>query len=1003
MKKSRVLAVVMAVLMMVTLLPSMVFATAVPSGTLDGKLKVKGTLAIGSTLSADYSKVKPEGITDDNVSFSWSLKDGDLLTEVGTDKTYKIDEKDLGLPIVLKITGKEETGVSGELTVTTQEVSETEEEAKALAEKKKEEAKAAGEDPDAEKSEASESSENTPDTEAGTSEEPDSAQPEETIEPAEETESADVQENTHVQENTDAQEPADTQEPAENSVIEVNGEQSGPQNTDEADTSGDSQTETPDSVDTAADASEKNEEPTYSASAYTEDGSGILDFGSVEEGYTEIPEAQMVTITNNGTGDLNFKEIAPENFMAADINDAPLKSGESVTVWVKPREGLKAGEYKDLITYQTEEGADVLFEADFTVKEPENKKAEDHENNEQTDPGETSDPAAEKIYKLTADPTELPFDDLTAGYEKVETTSTVTIKNEGTEAVTLVQPESEFFDIAPVSEVESSGNIQLAQGGEQTFTVQPKLGLSAKDDPYVEELVFASDESTEASATVTASVMVKTETPKTVTATVKPEGPLSFGTLEQGYETAPDAQPVTVKNTGTEAIRIQLSVPEDYAVGEPSAEVLNPGDEAATFTVQPKTGLQAGDHSGMISVTDQNTGNALGEVRLEFTVSEPEPDPDPEPEPGLSVTDSLEFGTKEEGYKELPDEQTVTVTNTGNTKIVLKQPSSNAYTIGTLSATELEAGDNATFSVQPVSGLSQGEYLEDIVIANDANVEAYVNVHFSVTKKKADNGEKANNLTGIKKPSDIKDLPNGTQKTQKALKLPGTVKITTTKGEQKASVKWDVKGSSYDPSSAERQIFNVKGTVILPDGVKNPNKISTVIAVSITVNGYQGTEAAASDNKITGIDSNGKYDTNTKITFTAAGAGMDNTNPRKGDTRYQPKSWKITETRTWDGEPYTATFRVSKPGKYTLKVTFGQQKYDGSSWKDTGTQSESTVTFTVSQAAVLTATPSPAVTQTNQKSAVQTGDSTPIMTFVIILIVAVVCIGGILVYRKKKK
>lgn len=995
MKKSRVLAVVMAVLMMVTLLPSMVFATVAPSGNLDGKLKVKGTLAIGSTLNADYSKVKPEGITDDNVSFSWSLKDGDLLTEVGTDKTYKIDEKDLGLPIVLKITGKEETGVSGELTVTTQEVSETEEEAKALAEKKKEEAKAAGEDPDAEESEASESSENTPDTEAGTSEEPDSAQPEETIEPAEETESADVQENT------DVQEPADTQEPAENSVIEVNGEQSGTQNADEADTSGDSQTETPDSADTAADASEKNEEPTYSASAYTEDGSGILDFGSVEEGYTEIPEAQMVTITNNGTGDLNFKEIAPENFMAADINDAPLKSGESVTVWVKPREGLKAGEYKDLITYQTEEGADVFFEADFTVKEPENKKAEDHENNEQTDPGETSDPAAEKIYKLTADPTELPFDDLTAGYEKVETTSTVTIKNEGTEAVTLVQPESEFFDIAPVSEVESSGNIQLAQGGEQTFTVQPKLGLSAKDDPYVEELVFASDESTEASATVTASVMVKTETPKTVTATVKPEGPLKFGTLEQGYETAPDAQPVTVENTGTEAIRIQLSAPEDYEVGEPSAEVLNPGDKAATFTVQPKTGLQVGDHSDTISVTDQNTGNTLAEVRLEFTVSEPEPEP--EPNPGLSVTDSLEFGTKEEGYKELPDAKKVTVTNTGNTKIVLKQPSSNAYTIGTLSATELEAGDNATFSVQPVSGLSQGEYLEDIVIANDANVEAYVNVHFSVTKKKTDNGKKANNLTGIKKPSDIKDLPNGTQKTQKALKLPGTVKITTTKGEQKASVKWDVKGSSYDPSSAERQIFNVKGTVILPEGVKNPNKISTVIAVSITVNGYQGTEAAASDNKITGIDSNGKYDTNTKITFTAAGAGMDNTNPRKGDTRYQPKSWKITETHTWDGEPYTATFRVSKPGKYTLKVTFGQQKYDGSSWKDTGTQSESTVTFTVSQAAVLTATPSPAVTQTNQKSAVQTGDSTPIMTFVIILIVAVVCIGGILVYRRKKK
>lgn len=121
-EKAEVLAVVMAVLMMVTLLPSMVFATAAPSGNLDGKLKVKGTLAIGSTLSADYSKVKPRGITDDNVtSFSRSLKDGDLLTEVELTRLIK-SMKRSGLPIVLKITGKRR-GVSGELTVTTQEVS----------------------------------------------------------------------------------------------------------------------------------------------------------------------------------------------------------------------------------------------------------------------------------------------------------------------------------------------------------------------------------------------------------------------------------------------------------------------------------------------------------------------------------------------------------------------------------------------------------------------------------------------------------------------------------------------------------------------------------------------------------------------------------------------------------------------------------------------------------------------------------------------------------------
>ena len=134
-------------------------------------------------------------------------------------------------------------------------------------------------------------------------------------------------------------------------------------------------------------------------------------------------------------------------------------------------------------------------------------------------------------------------------------------------------------------------------------------------------------------------------------------------------------------------------------------------------------------------------------------------------------------------------------------------------------------------------------------------------------------------------------------------------------------MKWDVKGCSYDPSSVDRQTFNVKGTVTLPDGVKNPDKISTVIAVSITVNAYKGSGVKESDNKITGIDPNGKYDTNTKITFTAVGAGMDNSNPVKGDTRFQPRSWQITEKRDWDSEPYTATFRVSKPGEYTLKYT----------------------------------------------------------------------------------
>ena len=238
MRKNRVLAIVMAVLMVMTLIPSVVFASAAPSGALDGTLKIK--------VSADYSKVKPEGITDDLVDFSWSLKDGDLLTEVSTDKNYKIDETAVGLPIVLKITGKEDKGISGSLTATTYEVSETEEEAKAFAERKKEEAKDSGK------------TEKAADSEDSSSE-------------------------------TDPADSADTEAAGETSGETE--ENSGSQNDSSEETGTDSQ------------------EISYSVEITTEDGSGILDFGSAEEGYTVIPDAQYVSIKNTGTGELQ-KHVA---------------------------------------------------------------------------------------------------------------------------------------------------------------------------------------------------------------------------------------------------------------------------------------------------------------------------------------------------------------------------------------------------------------------------------------------------------------------------------------------------------------------------------------------------------------------------------------------------------------------------------------------------------------------------------------------------------------------
>lgn len=65
-----------------------------------------------------------------------------------------------------------------------------------------------------------------------------------------------------------------------------------------------------------------------------------------------------------------------------------------------------------------------------------------------------------------------------------------------------------------------------------------------------------------------------------------------------------------------------------------------------------------------------------------------------------------------------PAEQTVTITNTGNQQITLKQPTSASknYTIGTLSKADLAPGETATFTVQPDLNLTSGVYNEFITV-----------------------------------------------------------------------------------------------------------------------------------------------------------------------------------------------------------------------------------------------------------------------------------------------
>ena len=908
MERRRFLAIVMTVMMVISLIPSMVFAAA-PSGELGGKLKVKGLAAVGATVSADYSKVTPEGVTDEDFTFSWSRQTGEKeLTQIGTEKTYTITQEDLGYKLELDITPIDGSGLTGTLTAKTLEVAATEDEAKALTEQNPDETEKA------QLAETTDEAENNQDSENQTTDETQTDENQN----VENSQNDEVQETEgqldETQTDYDNESAQQTDGSQENASDQTYNETDSSEGTDDSqmkiyteeqlqvDEDGNVQTDKTD--ENAEDTAGKDSKEAYEAVASVEDSEDpVCDFGTAQSDLGDV-EAQYVQITNIGSETLNFQEISPEHFMVADITE-PLAAGESVNVWVQPREGLEAGDYDDVITYETEEGTEVSFEAKITI-EGESSDADDEdlepvedpkeEPSETPDDSKTSDDntdASLEAQSLDINTGTLNFSDVEENYTQANETLSVTVTNTGDSTVTLRIPQSEYFNVLNEDGSEAASGTQLAKGESIMFMVQPKTGLTKGD--YSDTLVFGSNEESEVTAQVTAEISVK-EAQQQITEIQADPASVNYDDLKEGYDT-PDSTTVTLTNTGNTTVSLVQPVGEYFNIGELSASELNPGD-TAEFTVTPVTGLTAGDYMDSIQIMQTNADGqeeVLTTVNASITVSEVEKIYK------LSVNPTeLDFGKTKAGYGEAPEAQKVTVTNEGNTNVTLNTPSAKNFKIGKFSATELAPGESATFKIRPKEGLKAGSYTEAIAVNTDQNVSAKVNVKFTV-------------------------------KTVRKAKI-------------------------ADPA----------------------------------------------DNKITGISSEG-YTTQSKITFTAVGAGMDNESPGKGDVRYVPYNWKVINTNSWSSAPYTAAFGITKAGTYTLTVVFDRQMYNGKEWENTGEQDTKQVNFNITQAQTVTATPTPQPNGATAKSAVKTGDTTNIAPFVIILVIAAGCIAGVVVYKKKKK
>lgn len=1015
MRKERILAVIMSVLLALSMIPATVFAAEIPA--LDGKLKIQGTAAEGRTLSAEFKEVKPEGVTEDDVAYLWERKtvedeetekagEKPELKELGKDKTYTVTQDDIGSKIVLTVTGKEENGYTGSLKV----VSDTVIDAQTAAdqEAKAAEEKAAAADTAEQQAAQETENEQSQNTDA-------SADTEETTQTgvSEDTDTTYQEDSTQAgTENIEGIPAATTDEEKQQSESAGSESVDGIPEATEDGTYG----QTNDAADTA-DSQENNdtgktETPTADASIVIGDGnSEVVDFGTVISGQEDSIQAQYVTVTNTGNTTLNFTDISPEHFMVQDISN-PMEQNSSQQLWIVPRAGIAAGEYDDTITYTSEEGVEVSFEAKMTVEaakdDAQNGNGQD---DQKTDTGNTSDPTADDQNKgdeTPADSTTDPSNDANTsdGGNNGNTTTEVTlavddtvaesgltfkstesqqitVKNNSAQAVTVAASST---GAAPAVTIDPSEQ-EIPAGESATFTVTPAENL-VTDTPYPDNILFADQNNSDNKIIVPVNVTIPAPAVSNVTRDPK-DGP-DFGTLVDGYTELPAPQTITLTNEGnadavlSDAVSSTGAAQGQYFDITWQAQTVKSGDKAI-FTIQPKINLTANatPYTETFTITDTTNGKSIP-ITATVTVNPSDP--------SLDVSESmLDFTTAKQGYGEIAPREFM-VTNNGNVTETLEQPALTNFTVSVNQLT-LAPGSTAVYTVQPKTGLDVGAYSENLKISS--SLDKSVTVNFQVVKGNAV-------LTKIQQPAAVTGLANGTKKDASSLNLPSTVVVETTEGSMKAAVSWNVKGASYKQSSTDAQKFTVAGTVTLPSGVDNDNKISLATSVEVSVNAYSAKVASAENNKITGIDANGVYTTQTKISFTAVGAGMDNNSPKKGDTRYVPQSWTVIITNVWNAAPYTASFGLAQSGDYTLKVAFAQQQYDGSSWKATGTMDTRQVSFSIAKAKV-TAPGTNLTPAANRKSSVKTGDNTPILPFVCILIIAAGAIGGVVFYKKKNK
>ena len=276
--------------------------------------------------------------------------------------------------------------------------------------------------------------------------------------------------------------------------------------------------------------------------------------------------------------------------------------------------------------------------------------------------------------------------------------ATFTVTNRTGGAINLGAPTLSGANAADF-EIDAAGLPQtLALGESATFTVRPKTGLAAGS--YTAQVQLVAEDGAGTSQTLAAAVSF-TVTPPVWRVGVA-ASPAGAGVcLVNGAEVS--------EARVEEGISLTLTAKENAGYrflywADAQGQKLTENKE---YTVSPTADMQL----------------QMVFEKLVYTIT--------------ATPGTLEFEPRVAGYAAAPDARTVTVENTGNTEVTLTLPTAQGYDIQAGSGfangqATLAAGDTATFTVQPKTGLAAGNYARAINVAGTNGASAVVNAAFTV-------------------------------------------------------------------------------------------------------------------------------------------------------------------------------------------------------------------------------------------------------------------------------